>query len=50
VEVVLQGESTTVKGQKEISTPGSAVRDMVINQDREGEEEVVVMETSTDNP
>lgn len=44
--VVLQGESTTVQGLKETSIPGSVVRDMDINRDREGEEEVEAMETS----
>jgi len=48
--VVLQGENTTVQGQKETSIPGSVVRDTDINQDREVEEEVESMETSTETP
>jgi len=47
VAVVHQGEITTVQGQKEISIPGSVVRDTDINQDREVEEEVESMETGT---
>jgi len=50
VAVVLEGENTTVQGQKETSIPGLVVRDMDINQDREREEEVEAMETSTETP
>jgi len=50
VAVVLQGEIAMARGQKETSIPGSVVRDMDINQDREGGEEVEAMEISTETP